>query len=178
MKRFIPRLSYANVTATLALFIALGGGAYAAFSLPRNSVGSAQLRKGAVRTREIRDRSIKLRDVSGATRKALTGKQGPAGLPGSPGAPAVRLFASTNSAGAFVRGNATSGGRTGLGTYTVGFAQDVGACTYVATLGSTDASAVPPGRVTVNDADGKVGVQTFDPAGSPADLPFHLIVAC
>ena len=178
MKRFIPHLSYANVTATLALFIALGGGAYAAFSLPRNSVGSAQLRKGAVRSREIRDRSIKLRDVSVATRKALTGKQGPAGPPGSPGTPAVRLFAAVNGAGAFVRGNATSGGRTGLGTYTVGFAQDVSACTYAATLGSTDASTVPPGRVAVNDAGGKVGVQTFDPAGNPADLPFHLIVAC
>jgi hypothetical protein len=29
-----PRLTYANVTATLALFLALGGGAYAATSLP------------------------------------------------------------------------------------------------------------------------------------------------
>ena len=31
-------LSYANVMATIALFIALGGGAYALTTLPRNSV--------------------------------------------------------------------------------------------------------------------------------------------
>jgi hypothetical protein len=37
------RLSYANVVATLALFIALGGGAYAAFALPADSVGTRQL---------------------------------------------------------------------------------------------------------------------------------------
>ena len=32
------RVTYANVTATLALFVALGGGAYAATALPANSV--------------------------------------------------------------------------------------------------------------------------------------------
>ena len=42
------RLTYANVIATLALFIALGGGAYAATQLPRNSVGAKQIKKGAV----------------------------------------------------------------------------------------------------------------------------------
>jgi hypothetical protein len=178
MRRFIPRLTYANVTATLALFIALGGGAYAAFSLPRNSVGSAQLRKGAVRSREIRDRSIRLHDVSPATQKALTGKRGPAGPPGPVGTSAARLFAVVTAAGAFARGTATSGGRTGVGTYTVGFAQDVSGCGYAATLGSSDATTVSPGRVTVNQAGGQVGVQTFDPAGNPADLPFHLVVAC
>ena len=44
-RRLRSRLSYANVTASLALFIALGGTGYAAVTLPRNSVGSAQLRK-------------------------------------------------------------------------------------------------------------------------------------
>ena len=41
------RLSYSNVIATLALFIALGGAALAA-GLPRHSVGSRQLKRGAV----------------------------------------------------------------------------------------------------------------------------------
>ena len=44
----IPRPTYANVVATLALFVALGGASYAAVTLPRNSVGSAQLRNGSV----------------------------------------------------------------------------------------------------------------------------------
>ena len=42
------RLSYANVVATLALFVALGGASYAAIVLPANSVGTKQLRPGAV----------------------------------------------------------------------------------------------------------------------------------
>jgi hypothetical protein len=42
------RLSYANVMATIAVFIALGGGAYAAFKLPQNSVGTKQLKDRAV----------------------------------------------------------------------------------------------------------------------------------
>ena len=39
-RRIRDRLTYANVTATLALFIALGGSSYAALKLPRDSVGS------------------------------------------------------------------------------------------------------------------------------------------
>jgi hypothetical protein len=54
-----PRLSYANVTATLALVIALGtGGAYAASKLPDRSVGEFQLRPGAVTAEKIRKNAI------------------------------------------------------------------------------------------------------------------------
>jgi hypothetical protein len=42
------RLSYANVVATLALFVALGGASYAGVTLPANSVGPRQLQRGAV----------------------------------------------------------------------------------------------------------------------------------
>jgi hypothetical protein len=54
-----PRLTYANVTATLALLIAVGtGGAYAAQKLPDNSVGEFQLRSGAVTAQKIRKNAI------------------------------------------------------------------------------------------------------------------------
>jgi hypothetical protein len=46
-------LSYANVVASLALFIAVGGASYAAVELPAGSVGSAQLRDGAVLPRDL-----------------------------------------------------------------------------------------------------------------------------
>jgi hypothetical protein len=46
-------LSYANVVATLALFVALGGASYAVVELPAGSVGSAQLRDGAVLPRAL-----------------------------------------------------------------------------------------------------------------------------
>lgn len=53
-----PKLSYANVVATLALFVALGGASYAAFKLPKNSVGTKQLRKNAVTTAKIKKEAV------------------------------------------------------------------------------------------------------------------------
>jgi hypothetical protein len=168
------RLSYANVAATAALVVALGGTSYAALSLPHDSVGAKQIRKGAVNSRHIRNGAIRLNDVGAGARAALRGHRGPAG------APAVKYFAVVSPGGDFIQGNATSGGHTvgGSGIYTVGFAESVSRCAYDATLGSADGSAVQPGRVTVTDVGGRVQVQTYDTAGNPADLPFHLIVAC
>ena len=42
-----------NVIAYLALFVALGGTSYAALKLPKNSVGSAQIKNGAVVKRDL-----------------------------------------------------------------------------------------------------------------------------
>ncbi len=104
------RLTYANVMATIAVFIALGGTSYA-LTLPRNSVGSSQLRSdsvgrselrnGAVRSSTIENRSIRLRDISLATRNSLrvAGPRGPAG---------TEYFAAFNSAGQPTAGNASS----------------------------------------------------------------------
>ncbi len=44
------RVSYANVVASIALFVSLGGVSYAAFSLPTHSVGARALQQGAVGT--------------------------------------------------------------------------------------------------------------------------------
>ena len=51
-------VSYANVMATAAVFVALGGGAYAASVLPRDSVGQAQLRRHAVARSELAPRAV------------------------------------------------------------------------------------------------------------------------
>jgi hypothetical protein len=47
------RLTYANVISTLCLFLLLGGGAYAAFSLPKNSVKSKNIVNGQVKADDI-----------------------------------------------------------------------------------------------------------------------------
>src|SRR5437660_12586466 len=47
-RRVADRLSYANVIATLALFISLGGVSYAVVSLPAHSVGARQLKPRSV----------------------------------------------------------------------------------------------------------------------------------
>lgn len=52
------RLSYANVVATLALFLALGGGAIAASNLGKNSVGTKQLKKNAVTKAKIKKNAV------------------------------------------------------------------------------------------------------------------------
>ncbi len=52
-RRVRDSLSYANATATLALFIALGGASYAAVVLPPDSVGPAQIKPGAVRLHNL-----------------------------------------------------------------------------------------------------------------------------
>ena len=57
--RRMPRLTYANVVATLALFVAVGGaGAFAASQLPSKSVGERQLRPGAVTAEKLRKNSV------------------------------------------------------------------------------------------------------------------------
>jgi hypothetical protein len=68
-------LTYANVAASLALFLALGGAAYAATQLPKNSVGTNQIRKEAVTAGKIAKK----------TRQQLQGNRGPAGQQGPQG---------------------------------------------------------------------------------------------
>lgn len=52
------RVTYSNVIATMALFIALGGVAVAATQLPRNSVGKRQLKRGAVTSAKLAKKSV------------------------------------------------------------------------------------------------------------------------
>ncbi len=55
--KLLPKLNYSNVIATIALFVALGGAAVAA-GLPRNSVGTNQLKRGAVTAAKIRKQAV------------------------------------------------------------------------------------------------------------------------
>jgi len=157
---FMPRLSYANVVATLALFIALGGSSYAALKLPRNSVGSAQIRSGAVHSSDVADGSLSAKDLSASARSGQV------------------FFAHVSAAGKADRGNATFASPGGTGHYEVGFSQSPAACAWTATLGTIDDTESPAGRITVHQDGDHVGVQTFDSAGNPAALPFDVIMAC
>jgi hypothetical protein len=84
MKR---HLTYANVMATLGVFLALGGVSYAAIKLPKNSVGAKQIKAGAVGTSEIKNHSIKVGDFKGGL------PRGPEGEQGRPGASAEKYWA-------------------------------------------------------------------------------------
>jgi hypothetical protein len=84
LERPRPRLTYANVIATLALFLALGGGAAYAASLGKNSVGAKQLKKNAVTGAKVKDGSLSAGDFKAGQLPA--GERGPQGVPGAPGA--------------------------------------------------------------------------------------------
>jgi hypothetical protein len=88
--RVRPRLTYANVIASLALFIALGGGSYAALQVPRASVGTKQLKNGAVTSPKVRNNSLLVRDFRQSARSQLQGPQGAQGPQGSTGATGPR----------------------------------------------------------------------------------------
>ena len=59
MHRVRTRLSFANVISAVALFVALGGGAYAAFTLPKNSVSSKNIVNGQVKRRDLASGSVR-----------------------------------------------------------------------------------------------------------------------
>jgi Collagen triple helix repeat (20 copies) len=77
MKRLSGKLTYSNVISTLCLVLLLGGGtAYAAAQmLPKNSVGSKQIKKEAVTPAKL----------SMAAKATLTGAAGPQGKEGARG---------------------------------------------------------------------------------------------
>ena len=88
MKKIIKSLSYANVMATIAIFLTLGGAAYAVAQAPKNSVTSKSIRNGAVVSKDVkngsltgtdvRDDSLTGADVDEATLEGVT-PAGPAG---------------------------------------------------------------------------------------------------
>ncbi len=56
--RIRSRLTYANIMSTVGVFIALGGVSYAAMTLPKNSVGPAQVKSNAVSSSKVRNGSL------------------------------------------------------------------------------------------------------------------------
>jgi hypothetical protein len=191
MQRIPRRLSYANVTATIALFIALGGTSYAVTALPRNSVGQKQIRKNAVgatelrsasvRSSEIKRRSIRLDDVSLSARRSLRGQTGPSGSQGPPG-PAGVPFTAAVAASGDARSATATNPTTHLvsGHYEVKFNRDMTACYAVATISQFSAGTAQPenGEIVTQTTGSGVTVRTRNSSGQPTDLPFHLIVVC
>jgi hypothetical protein len=93
---FRDRLTYANVMATIAIFIALGGTSYGVVTLNRNSVTSQHIRPGAVKRTDlgrnsvvaakVADGSLLAKDfASGALPQGSTGPQGVQGPKGDTG---------------------------------------------------------------------------------------------
>jgi hypothetical protein len=88
------KLSFANVMSMMAVMIALGGTSYAAIRLPRNSVGSAQIKTSAVKNSDLGSSSVTSGKVRNGSLLAQdfgagqipAGPAGPRGLTGATGA--------------------------------------------------------------------------------------------
>jgi len=100
--------SPAMVVALIALLVSLSGVGYAAIVVPKNSVGTAQLKKDAVVSSKIKNGTLLARDFAkGQIPRGATGPAGPAGPAGSAGP------AGPAGAAGSINGVAASGDLTG-----------------------------------------------------------------
>lgn len=105
MKRLRSKLTYANVVATLALFLVVAGGsAFAATHLAKNSVGARQIKKNAVTAAKIRSGAVTTAKIRNG---AVTGAKIAAGSIGGPSIDISSLGTVPNAASA---GRATDAG--------------------------------------------------------------------
>ncbi|MFM9054710.1 MAG: hypothetical protein ACKOQ5_07695, partial [Solirubrobacterales bacterium] len=77
----------ATIISAVAVVVALSGSAYAISQLPKNSVGTKQIRNGAVTSPKVKDASLLARDFrAGQLPAGPRGEQGPRGETGATGA--------------------------------------------------------------------------------------------
>lgn len=178
MKR-ISRLrpSPAMVVALAALFVALGGSAYAL------SITGASIVNGTVRGVDVKNYSLTGKDVKKDGLGGVTVKESRLGP--VPFAEAVTHSAVINSGGQLVRGRGVSAADrilgAGPGRYAVVFNRDVRGCFYSATIGDVSTNGPPTGQASVaslpTNPNG-VSVRTQAEGGNAAPRPFHLLVSC
>jgi hypothetical protein len=168
MHQLKGRLTYSNVMATVAVFVALGGTSYAAITLPRNSVGSSQIKSSAVTSSEVKDRALGARDLSVAARRFLKGQKGDQGPPGvvvgTDNVQKVNVVYQTDSASVAAEGTsqltvqcppnykAISGGFRKDGGTDVSVRESYPSnnnTAWTAFVGDDDVAPAPPGRYTV-----------------------------
>jgi hypothetical protein len=174
VNKVFSRLNYANVMSTIAVFAALGGGAYAAVKLPKNSVGSAQIKSNAVTTAKVKDGSLTVKDFASgqlpagsAGLKGDAGPQGPAGAAGKDGAAGTngtdgapgtaRAYGLVSSNGVLSRSKnvvaVTKPAAAPAGTYCI----ELGASINTATTGLVVTSDYASDSTTISSAPGSNG---------------------
>jgi hypothetical protein len=156
--------------------------------LPRNSVGTKQLKRNAVKPSKLAPNAVRSGHVLNGSLLAADFKsgqlpQGPEGPKGDPGAPATRLWAYVSATGTLRGGGgvvATS--RQSTGNFTVTFNQSVANCAATASyLRQSGDSALNAENhfVIIRFVPTQLLVFITNPAlGGAVDIPFGLIVVC
>lgn len=132
-------LTYSNVVSTLCLFVLLGGVSYAAVKLPKNSVGTGQLKANAVTSSKVKNGSLLAADFRRgqipAGAKGDTGPKGDTGAQGPPGPFADTLPSGKTVVGAFhIRMTTVAGETPGTGI-SYGFSLASAPATHYVKLG-------------------------------------------
>ena len=165
MESLRTRLSFAPLMSMIAVFVVLGGGAYAAIDLVgKNDIKSKHIKNGQVKPKDVADNALTGTDIKEES---------------------LYLWAVVNEDATLARAGQgkTSVVDDGTGAYEVHFNRDITGCAYVATLGLAGAeSSEDPGVVTVvrdaSSPDDTVLVNTHDLDGQFSPRGFHLAVHC
>jgi hypothetical protein len=174
-RRLIP--SPAMVVALAALFVAMGGSAYALV------ITGKSIRNGTVTGKDLKNRSITGNDskrdsIGGGSIKESTLGVVPQALMAHGSA----RFAVVNGGGQLVRGRNAQAARTGRGRYQVIFNSDIRSCAYFATIGDASAAGPPQNsQISVSSLGSNVAgvaVRTENSNGGEMDRPFQLVVFC
>ena len=164
--------------ALLALFMAMGGSAYALVvtsgSIKNNTIRSVDVRNGGLIGKDVRADGLGGRAIKESTLGQVLSSSVTDG---------ATHFAVLNGGGQQVRARGTtSAARTAEGRYQVIFNRDVRGCGYYATVGGPTAAAPPDnGQITVSSLGSNVNgvdVRTTGANGNDANKPFHLLVLC
>lgn len=193
--------SPALVISLVALFVALGGSAYAltvngadivngtitnskikqrsltGTKFQEQSIGGDAIKASSLKKRTFRGTLFQLESIGGNAVKEST--FGPV-----PQANGATLQAAVSGQGALVagRGVAANGvARNAEGNYQVTFGVPVSACAFSATLADSTGATTPLGQIgtsTVAANPAAVAVRTANAQGAVADRPFHLVLSC
>jgi hypothetical protein len=193
LARFRKHLSYANVMATIAVFVALGGSSYAAITLSKNSVKSKHIGKGQVKRSDIGKNAVtsaKVKNFSLLAQDFRAGQlpSGPPGQQGSqgpPGEPATKLFAAVALDGKLVHGTGvTAAVRESAGNYTVTFDRSLDGCVGTASYYNENPfsgfNATNHFALTrVNNQPTRLSVFIWNSSLNQAfSVPFSIVVFC
>ena len=176
--------TYASVTATLALVVALGGTGYAAAQLPKNSVGSGQIKANAVKSVDVKDGSLVAKDfAAGQLPAGATGATGPTGATGAAGTPATKYFAHVDNDGTVAVvtfGTAgISAARESTGAVDVTFPAPVSSTTCAFTITPNTDGALGFVRKSFVFSNGAtIYVETRNTSDAAADYDFDIIAFC
>jgi len=160
VSRVLARLSYTNVVATLALFIALGGTSYAAAT-----IGSGAIVDNSIRSRDIHNGTIAPKDLNASAR-------------------VQKLYGNVRGdTGTLVRGRGIkSVSRTSAGTYFIHFRRKVSNCVLLSSVshqrnGTNPTSAII-GTGVFPDSNQAFVLIRSDFADTRIDADFSIAALC